>query len=236
MPKIDIKTDFTDGEKLPAQDLNNNFKVIKEAVLDAFIGEKGDIGPQGETGPQGPQGEQGPPGPSGPQGDTGTATVTSIFHCKIDNFIEGDNYDYYGQILENNTIVNTDAENIIFDEEYDHTSLLYNDGGIFEVTLSWNLPAINESITRDVLVYISLAYGYDTSDLNAFADVNFLVKQGDGNKILTATRLLKATDSIYFHLHIRPDLESGEGYNGFHEDIMDLLRTNPAYLTIKKIG
>ena len=32
MSKISIKTDFKDGDKLPASDLNNNFKVIQEGV------------------------------------------------------------------------------------------------------------------------------------------------------------------------------------------------------------
>lgn len=32
MAKISIKTDFKDGDKLPASDLNNNFKVIQEGV------------------------------------------------------------------------------------------------------------------------------------------------------------------------------------------------------------
>ena len=72
MKNIELKKDFVDGEILPAQDLNNNFKEIEDkmstlegasayaiAVRNGFIGTEeawlaSIVGPQGPEGPEGP--------------------------------------------------------------------------------------------------------------------------------------------------------------------------------------
>ena len=71
MSKMIIKKDFNDGDKLPAQDLNNNFAVIEETMNNTLMGPEGPEGPQGAVGPQGPEGPQGPVGPQGPEGPQG---------------------------------------------------------------------------------------------------------------------------------------------------------------------
>ena len=97
MKNIELKKDFVDGEILPAQDLNNNFKEIEDkmsalegasayaiAVRNGFIGtEEGWlaslVGPQGPEGPEGPEGEPG-----------------SLYGYLIAKFPFEDNLDYLG--------------------------------------------------------------------------------------------------------------------------------------------
>lgn len=77
MNNLNIKKNFVDGEVLPAQDLNNNFKQIEDgmkslegassyqiAVSNGFVGTEEEwlatlVGPQGPEGPRGPQGDSG---------------------------------------------------------------------------------------------------------------------------------------------------------------------------------
>lgn len=64
---------FRNGTPADADEVNENFEALADAIDSVPAGAEGPAGPQGPEGPAGPQGPEGPPGPQGPQGPAGPA-------------------------------------------------------------------------------------------------------------------------------------------------------------------
>jgi len=78
---------FSNGTVIDANEVNNNFETLREAIDNVIIGPQGPVGPQGPTGENGKDGPQGLPGKDGqdgsdgavgPQGPAGPAGSTSL--------------------------------------------------------------------------------------------------------------------------------------------------------------
>lgn len=62
---------FRNGTPADANEVNENFEALAEAIDEAAQGQVGREGPQGPEGPPGAEGAAGPPGPEGPPGPSG---------------------------------------------------------------------------------------------------------------------------------------------------------------------
>lgn len=74
-----VPNTFQDGSVIEAEQFNENFDALKNAIDSIQGGDQGPAGPQGEPGPEGPRGPagvQGEAGPIGPQGPAGTQGET----------------------------------------------------------------------------------------------------------------------------------------------------------------
>ena len=236
MPNINIKTDFEDGKKLPASDLNNNFAVIETAMENSLLGPQGEPGPQGPQGPQGPKGDTGPAGAQGPQGTPGVSGTISIFHCKIEDFIYSNGY-YFGKILQNNVLFNNDL-NFVINTSETSSKVSYQGEGVYEVLLSWNIPEINIGESDTLTLTIARLFGTQNGNVGNVADITafFSINDGDGACVITLDGII--TPSLENLTNFSMEFLVGFTPEGstISEELLTLLTTYPAYLTIKKIG
>lgn len=233
MPKIKIKTDFRDGEKLPAKDLNNNFAVIEAAIENAVLGPQGPKGETGPQGPQGPQGDKGATGSRGPQGAPGETSPISIFHCKINEFI-GQN----GKIIQENVLINNDTKFVLNNSDNSYY-VSYDGDGLFEVTVSWNIPKINIDIEGILGISSAHVYGTKQGSFGLIDSTNdeFSVINGDGARVVALRNIVNTYIEGYTNKTNRFAIDLYyTGDTHFPEELLSILTTYPAYLTIKRIG
>ena len=69
--QITVPNVFTNGTPANADEVNENFNALADAIDNAPTGATGPAGPAGATGPAGPAGPAGATGPAGPAGATG---------------------------------------------------------------------------------------------------------------------------------------------------------------------
>lgn len=147
-----IKTDFKDGEKLPAQDLNRNFYAIKNAFNTDFKGPQGPQGPRGLRGPQGPQGPQGEAGSPGAVGEPGVLSYL-YFGTRRVLVVE-----LYGgkEVLAPSTThwdyTSNDDKYVEIGSVYELEGFSHYDEGIFELTFVWEIPKLLDDTLNEECV------------------------------------------------------------------------------------
>lgn len=223
---LNIKTNFKDGDKLPADDLRKNFTIIARKFNDNFQGVQGEVG---DIGPQGEKGEKGEKGDTGPQGYNGVSGQLPVFDASLGLSSINDTGDAlrpYLDIRDGKYIRNVEDNFIIWSDNYGAFAYIrLNPHRIYELNLELEIPPIYGDGEEDYIVTFWRPFRTSSGEIKP-TEFKITVK-ADGR-----VHKVSLIEHIYqtYYMDIMPEIK---GNISFLENIMVF---NNAHLSIKEIG